>query len=315
MNTVARRICLALLALYGACSGLWGYLAPDSWYRDFPGLGLHWVTPFGPDDEHFVKDVNAMFVALAVLAAVAFVRIGSARLTYLAGATLTTFDVLRLAFHLRHLDMLGPSDRVIGTVALVLVLVISALLLIPLRAKDPAPGPARVGHRVVLAVLGLTAVGTGIWAYVAPDNWYRTFPGFGHTWLPQLGPYDEHLAVDVGAMFLAFAVLTVIAFVKAGDRRVLRATGVTWLVFTALHLVYHLTMLGMYRPADQVPNVVVLVILLVLPLVLLFPINDRGGSHGSGTQSGTAASAGRVHAGAGRVQGDDADGDGGPQGH
>ncbi|HEY4456646.1 MAG TPA: hypothetical protein VGN81_20210, partial [Pseudonocardiaceae bacterium] len=291
MNTVARRICLALLAVYGAYTGLWGYLAPGSWYQDFPGLGLHWVTPFGPDNEHFVKDINAMFLGLAVLAAVASVQIGSARLTYLAGAAWSTFNVLHLAFHLRHLDMLGLSDRVIGTVALVVVLVFSGLLLVPLRVKESVPEPARVGHRVVLAVLVLIGFGTGIWAYAAPAGFYGAFPGFGLRWLPQLGPYDEHLAVDVGAMFLAFGVLAVFAFVRAGDQWMLRATGLSWLVFNVLHLIYHLSMLGMYRPTDQVLNVVLLSVLVVLPLFLLFPTTKRGGSRVHGTQSGTTTSA------------------------
>ena len=313
MNTVARRICLALLALYGAYSGVWGYLAPDSWYQDFPGLGLHWVTPFGPYNEHFVKDINAMFLGAAVLAVVALVRLGSARLTYLAAATWTTFNVLHLAFHLRHLDMLGPADRVAGTVSLGVVLMVSALLLIPSRTTEPVPGQARAGHRVVLGLLALAAFGTGIWAYVAPANWYATFPGLGLRWLPQLGPYDEHLAADVGAMFLAFGVLTAFAFVRAGDHRVLRATGLSWLVFNVLHLIYHLGMLGMYRPTDQVLNAVLLSVLAVLPLFLLFATKKRGESRVDGTESGTTASAGRVHTGAQRVQGDDAAGNGDPQ--
>ncbi|HEY2695745.1 MAG TPA: hypothetical protein VGJ45_09770 [Pseudonocardiaceae bacterium] len=315
MNTVARRICLALLALYGAYSGLWGYLAPDSWYQDFPGLGLHWVTPFGPYNEHFVKDINAMFLGAAILAVVAFVLIGAARLTCLAGATWTTFNAVHLAFHLRHLDMLGPTDRVAGTVSLVVVLVLSALLLIPLRTREPAPGPARVDYRAVLALLALTGFGTGIWASAAPENWYATFPGLGLSWLPQLGPYDEHLAADVGAMFLAFGVLTAFAFVRAGDHRVLRVTGLSWLVFNVLHLIYHLRMLGMYRPTDQVLNAVLLSVLAVLPLFLLFATKKRGGSRVDGTESGTTASAGRVHAGAERVQGVDAAGNGDPQRH
>jgi hypothetical protein len=72
MTTLVRRVCLALLALYGVYSGLWGYLAPNSWYRGFPGLGMRWVSPFGPYKEHFVKDINAMFLGMAVLAIAAF---------------------------------------------------------------------------------------------------------------------------------------------------------------------------------------------------------------------------------------------------
>lgn len=130
-------------------------------------------------------------------------------------------------------------------------------------------------HRIALALLFVVGAVTGLWAYFAPHAWYTTFPGFGHSWLPQLGPYNEHFAVDVGAMFLALAVLSLVAFLRVRDAGIVRATGLTWLVFSALHLAYHLRMLGMYDRVDQLLNVVVLVILLVLPVLVLLPANRR----------------------------------------
>lgn len=53
-------------------------------------------------------------------------------------------------------------------------------------------------RRILLAFLLLTGLVTGAWAYVAPMSWYTTFPGFGLSWLPQLGPFNEHLVKDVG---------------------------------------------------------------------------------------------------------------------
>ncbi len=63
-------------------------------------------------------------------------------------------------------------------------------------------------HRSVLAVLGGSGAVTGGWAYAAPRRWYDTFPGLGMSWLPQLGPFNEHFVKDVGAMFLAMAAVT-----------------------------------------------------------------------------------------------------------
>src|SRR5258707_688116 len=54
-------------------------------------------------------------------------------------------------------------------------------------------------QRGLLGFLAVTGAVTGLWAYVAPRNWYDTFPGMGLSWLPQLGPYNEHFAKDVGA--------------------------------------------------------------------------------------------------------------------
>lgn len=317
MNTVARRTCLALLALYGAYTGLWGYVAPQSWYRGFPGLGLRWLPQFGPLNEHFAKDLNALALGLAVLAIVAFRWIGTRSLTYLAGATWLTFNGLHLIFHLQHLDMLGTTDRIAGVVSLVLIVVPAGLLLIPVRGKASGePGRPRIVDRVVFAVLFVSGGATGGWAYFAPGNWYSTFPGFGRSWLPQLGPFNEHFAADVGAAFLAYAMLSLIAFVRAGDVRVARVTGLAWLVFNVLHLSYHLTMLGMYDTSDQVLNVIGLSAAVVLPVIVLFRKNEVGerGSHVNRTQSGAPASAGRVGAGSRRVQGVDAPGDGDEEG-
>jgi hypothetical protein len=131
--------------------------------------------------------------------------------------------------------------------------------------------------RVCLALLLLSACYVGGWAYLAPYHWYAHFPGFGLRWLPQLGPYNEHLAKDVGAMYLALAVLTLVALARPRDRASTRIAGATWLVFNVLHLAYHTTMLGRYGPTDRVLNVVTLslVVLLAVPLVVRPSAEDR----------------------------------------
>jgi hypothetical protein len=106
----------------------------------------------------------------------------------------------------------------------------------------------------------------------------------------------------------------VLAFVRVHDVALVRAAGLTWLVFNVLHLVYHLTMLGMYRPADQALNVVFLVIEAVLPIFLLVSRNKPGGTHVDRTQSGTGTAAGPASIGAGGVSGHDAAGNGQQEG-
>ncbi|MFF2512000.1 hypothetical protein [Streptomyces sp. NPDC058086] len=122
-----------------------------------------------------------------------------------------------------------------------------------------------------LGLLAVTGLYTGIWAYCSPTSWYANFPGLGLSWLPQLGPYNEHLTKDAGAMFLALAVLTVIALRSAHNTRLVQTTGAVWLLFNVLHFSYHVQHLDMYNTRDQILNVVFLAALILLAALLLLP--------------------------------------------
>lgn len=126
-------------------------------------------------------------------------------------------------------------------------------------------------HRVCLIILTIFGLSLGVWAYFAPLNWYNTFPGMGMRWLPVLGPYNEHLVKDVGGMFLALGVLSAVAVYHLRNRPVVVITAISWSVFNALHLIYHLGMLHMYGPRDAALNAVGLSLLLVVSLILLIP--------------------------------------------
>lgn len=126
-------------------------------------------------------------------------------------------------------------------------------------------------HRLSLIFLTIVGLSLGVWAYVAPLNWYTTFPGLGMRWLPVLGPYNEHLVKDVGGMFLALGVLSALAVHYLRNRAVVVITAITWSVFNALHLIYHIGMLHLYGPRDAVLNAVSLSLLLVASLILLVP--------------------------------------------
>ncbi|MET0702358.1 MAG: hypothetical protein ABWY93_22110 [Mycobacterium sp.] len=130
-------------------------------------------------------------------------------------------------------------------------------------------------NRILLAVLALVATITGVWAYVAPRSWYDSFPGLGLSWLPQLGPYNEHFCKDVGAMFLALLVLSVTAIFCIDNRAVVRITAASWLTFNVLHWWFHMTMLHMYNTRDAVLNVILLSALVLISAALLVPIRAR----------------------------------------
>ena len=60
-------------------------------------------------------------------------------------------------------------------------------------------GPLRAG----LALMAATVLPTGLWALASPRSFYDTFPFPGWRWVSTLGPFDEHLIRDYGAMNLA----------------------------------------------------------------------------------------------------------------
>lgn len=127
-------------------------------------------------------------------------------------------------------------------------------------------------RRWLLLVTALLAVFVGGWAGGAPRSWYDSFPGLGLHWLPVLGPYNEHLIRDVGALYLALAVLSVGAALRPGQDYLVRLTGAVWLVFSVAHLGYHLLHLDMYGPLDKLLNVVALGYFVVVGAVLLLPV-------------------------------------------
>jgi hypothetical protein len=139
--------------------------------------------------------------------------------------------------------------------------------------------PKVVIDRACLGVLTFASVLPGAWAYFAPRFFYDAFPGLGLSWLPRLGPYNEHFVKDVGAMFLALAVLSAVALRHADDGRSSRMAGAVWLVFNVLHFGYHVTMLHMYEPLDQVLNVIVLGALIVVSVPLV--VQPRRGGPGT----------------------------------
>ncbi|MEV0741078.1 hypothetical protein AB0I51_35240 [Streptomyces sp. NPDC050549] len=138
-------------------------------------------------------------------------------------------------------------------------------------------------NRIRYVGLGLLAVAslyTGTWAYFSPTGWYANFPGLALSWLPQLGPYNEHLAKDAGAMFLALACLTLVALSQVRNTRLVQTTGAVWLVLNVLHFSYHVQHLDMYGTRDQVLNVVFLATLVLLAAVLLAPVTALSARRG-----------------------------------
>jgi hypothetical protein len=107
--------------------------------------------------------------------------------------------------------------------------------------------------RAGVAVLATLQAEIGIWGVLAPHSFYASYPGDGHHWVSQMGPYDEHLVRDFAAMELGFAVLLVCAAVWF-ERRLVLVAGAAFMAATLPHFAYHLTTTPMLSTADNLAS-------------------------------------------------------------
>jgi hypothetical protein len=142
----------------------------------------------------------------------------------------------------------------------------------------------RTEFRAGLLALALPLLPLGIWATVAPKSWFEDFPGGGRHWVSAIGPYNEHLATDVGAFFLAISCLLIFAAIVL-ELRVVQAALGALLIYSVPHLIYHLTELDAYGTLDKVLNVISLSLLVVVPAVMLWMTRGPRRAAAPGTAS------------------------------
>ena len=143
-----QRILLGLLAAASALIGVWAGFAPRSFYDDFPGTGNPWVSPDGPFNEHLVRDVGWLNLALALVALVAAITLARAAVIAAAGAAIVA-GVPHLAYHVAHLDLYGTADQIGNVVSLSLgPLVGVILLLLTVRRPERATTLRAMNSRV-----------------------------------------------------------------------------------------------------------------------------------------------------------------------
>lgn len=124
--------------LYEAASfalvGFWAAFAPRSFYVDFPGGGRHWISADGPFNEHLVRDVGELNLALFVVLVAALITM-SMPLVRTALVAVIVNGVLHVVYHARHLDMFSSSDGAAVIASLVLAPVLAVVLLAVTRAR------------------------------------------------------------------------------------------------------------------------------------------------------------------------------------
>jgi hypothetical protein len=133
MTTRIRRTVLLLLALSAGFVGGWALFAPTSFYRSFPGFGLRWVGTDGAYNEHLIRDVGGLYLALLVVSLYALLPTASAQLRRMAGVAWAVFSTPHLAYHLAHLGTLSSTSAALESIALSLTLVAAVVLVLPER--------------------------------------------------------------------------------------------------------------------------------------------------------------------------------------
>ena len=137
------RILLAGLGIPAAVIGVWSAFAPRSFYEDFPGFGQLWVRPDGPFNEHLVRDVGELNLALAFVTLAAVLWCTPLLVRLVAGAWLVE-GIPHLVYHLRHLDPL-TSDAKVSSIAGLAIVPVVALVLLALETDRGRSG-ATIGR-------------------------------------------------------------------------------------------------------------------------------------------------------------------------
>jgi len=135
MRDTALRIGLAVLGLPALMVGVWAACFPRSFYDDFPGLGLVWVAPDGPYNQHLVRDVGELNLALVVVTFVAAVTLVPMLVRAVLAGWLV-YSVPHLVYHLRNMEPFSTDDQVSIAASLALVPILAVVLLV-IEARAP----------------------------------------------------------------------------------------------------------------------------------------------------------------------------------
>lgn len=127
------RIALGYLTLTSVVIGVWAQFAPRSFYDHFPGFGRAWVRVDGPYNEHLVRDVGGLNLALAVVLIAAMITLTRTMVVTAAIASLVS-GVPHLVYHIFNTDGLGSGDVAMSLGGLALFSVVGIGLIVVSRA-------------------------------------------------------------------------------------------------------------------------------------------------------------------------------------
>jgi hypothetical protein len=137
----ALRVGLVILAAMQVLVGAWALLAPRAFYDGFPLPRHAWVALLPPYNEHLVRDVGALNLALTVVLGAAAWTLDRT-VVRVALVALMIFALPHAVFHAGHLAGFPTGDAVAQTVGTVLQLILTVGLF-ALAGQLPAKTPSK----------------------------------------------------------------------------------------------------------------------------------------------------------------------------
>ncbi|HEV7524378.1 MAG TPA: NAD(P)-dependent oxidoreductase [Acidimicrobiia bacterium] len=138
------RLMLWVLAVSAFGVGVQAEFFPRSFYDDFP-FGRGWVAADGRYNEHLIRDVGALNLALLVLT-IGALFVGSRAVSRITAGAWLVYSAPHLIYHLRHLSMPMPGVDKVGIVVSLSVPVVAAIIVLFDRTRvRPAPIDGREG--------------------------------------------------------------------------------------------------------------------------------------------------------------------------
>lgn len=120
---------LLLLAATPLVVGARAGPTPRSFYDDFPSEGRNWVSALDPYDEHLVRDVGALNLALCALLVFAAIVLEK-RLVQAALVAWLVYAIPHFAFHLTTFHAFSFGDYLANVISLGLLVVLPLVLLV-----------------------------------------------------------------------------------------------------------------------------------------------------------------------------------------
>jgi hypothetical protein len=147
-------------------------------------------------------------------------------------------------------------------------------------AKHESRLGRRAWLRIGLLYLAATTLNGSLWALPFSRSFYDDFPLPGRGWVSTLGPYNEHLIRDYGALNLALGVLLVYAAIFL-ERRLVQGSLIAWLAWAVPHFVFHVAQVHFFSPLDNLAQLGGLAFEVLLPSALLALTGVRGARRSS----------------------------------
>jgi hypothetical protein len=140
LSSIWVTVALVVLAAPNLAAGVWGLVAPEHWYDNFPGWAPRLVAAYPPFNEHLVSDAAGGLFAAGVAAAVALCW-RRRDVVIVAMVAFLAFALPHATFHLAHpADALSDNEDLVNTVTLWGAVAIAvALMLVALRSDHPSP--------------------------------------------------------------------------------------------------------------------------------------------------------------------------------